>query len=404
MEKMLFKTFRAEVKAYDDRLGTVDMVIPMSTASRDRDGEIIEPTAFKRTLKDFMRRPVLLSSHNYMDLRKQIGEFKSLKVTDAGLEAHGIKYYVGEGNEEADWAYKLAARGVAAFSVGFIPQEEEIIDPEKPEGYGNRKFTDVELLEISQVCIPSNRDAIQGLRSKAAADPVVTALMDAAEKAEGLLPAVAKSPTKTTEAAAPVVTGIPETKSPATAAPAPQAATVSAGEWTDIVGKPYTNEHACRLRQPGDFEEDSFRRMTREHEGKKYACVMGRLKGEKTMTEQAYRYDKDVWEMAQARAHCKAADGTFEAATGEAESHKLKAVSQAELADELAYLLDVLGRNGLAAENRPAALALATELRRLSGGDTPVEDKTHDPAEPTAEEIAALVAETIRAEIGGTSG
>lgn len=85
--------------------------------------------------------------------------------------------------------------------------------------------------------------------------------------------------------------------------------------------KPYPNEHACRLRDPGDFQDDSFRRTTREHEGKRYDVIMGRLEGEDSMTEQAYRYPKDGWTADEARAHCKGYDGTFEAA---AEDEKQK--------------------------------------------------------------------------------
>jgi HK97 family phage prohead protease len=67
--------------------------------------------------------------------------------------------------------------------------------------------------------------------------------------------------------------------------------------------KPYPNEHACRLRDPGDFEEDSFRRTGRQTAGKKYNVVMGKLKGESTMTEQAYRYPKADWPEADAKRH-----------------------------------------------------------------------------------------------------
>jgi len=85
---------------------------------------------------------------------------------------------------------------------------------------------------------------------------------------------------------------------------------------TDIKGaKPYPNEHACRLRPPSDFQADSFRRITREHEGKKYSIIMGRLKDEDTMSEQAYRYPKEIWDVAIARSHCKDHDGSFEAAS-----------------------------------------------------------------------------------------
>lgn len=78
---------------------------------------------------------------------------------------------------------------------------------------------------------------------------------------------------------------------------------------------PFPNEHSCRLRQPGDFQANSFRRMSREHEGKRYDVIVGRLKGETTTTEQAYRYPKTIWTADSARSHCKDHDGSFEAAS-----------------------------------------------------------------------------------------
>jgi len=83
----------------------------------------------------------------------------------------------------------------------------------------------------------------------------------------------------------------------------------------EILGKPYPNEHACRLREPGDFQKDTFKRTSRKHEGKEYDIISGKLKGETTMTEQAYRYPKDTWDADEARAHCGDHDGiVFEAA------------------------------------------------------------------------------------------
>lgn len=86
---------------------------------------------------------------------------------------------------------------------------------------------------------------------------------------------------------------------------------------------PYPNEHACRLRDPKDFEDGSFRRTTRKHNGKDYSVIMGRIKGEDTMTEQAYRYAKDSWEPEDARAHCKEHKGMmFEPAKEEKKSRE----------------------------------------------------------------------------------
>ena len=166
-----FKTFRAECKATEEE-GVLDTFVPMSMDTRDRDEERILPTAFEKTLPIFMKRPVLLSSHNYGTLTNQIGEFKELKIKGKGLFAKP-KYYINEGNPEADWAYKLAQHNMAAFSVGFIPKKAEEGKSDKDP---RRTYTEVELLEISQVTVPSNRDAIQGLKAKAVG--VEAALLD----------------------------------------------------------------------------------------------------------------------------------------------------------------------------------------------------------------------------------
>jgi len=167
MDKFL-KVFKAEIKSTKKEDFTVTAVV--STKKVDRDGDIVLPDAFSKRLKTFKDHPILLSSHTYSDLRKQIGEVANLKITDTGLEAD-LKYYVGQGNPEADWAWVLAEKGIASFSIGFIGHAYDFIE-EKDEASGTkfvsgRKFTDVELLEISQVTVPSNRGALQMGRSMA---------------------------------------------------------------------------------------------------------------------------------------------------------------------------------------------------------------------------------------------
>jgi len=77
---------------------------------------------------------------------------------------------------------------------------------------------------------------------------------------------------------------------------------------------PYPNEHACRLADPKGFEPGSFSRSEREHNGKKYDVIQARPKGKTKVKDQAYRYKKDIWSASSAKSHCKAHDGTFEAA------------------------------------------------------------------------------------------
>jgi hypothetical protein len=75
--------------------------------------------------------------------------------------------------------------------------------------------------------------------------------------------------------------------------------------------KPYPNEHACRLNDPGKYER--FVRIKRKHNGKEYSAIIGFKKGGGS-EDQAYRYPKDTWSETEARAHCKDHDGSFEAA------------------------------------------------------------------------------------------
>jgi len=83
---------------------------------------------------------------------------------------------------------------------------------------------------------------------------------------------------------------------------------------------PYPNHHSCRVRNPGDFQKGSFVTIKREHDGKPYNVIMGRLKGEDTLTEQAYRYPKEHWTEAAARAHCKSHDGILFEPASESQS------------------------------------------------------------------------------------
>lgn len=52
---------------------------------------------------------------------------------------------------------------------------------------------------------------------------------------------------------------------------------------------PYPNEYAARIKNPGLFEKDSFRRKTIKPG---IDIIIGRLKGESSMSTQAYRFDK----------------------------------------------------------------------------------------------------------------
>jgi len=68
---------------------------------------------------------------------------------------------------------------------------------------------------------------------------------------------------------------------------------------------PYPNEHSCRIKSPGLFQEGGFRRMSKKSDGKVFTLIIGKLKGQTTTTTQALRYPKKSWTKEQARKHCK---------------------------------------------------------------------------------------------------
>lgn len=160
MEKIL-KWFKGEIKGVNEETKTLQAVI--STVSEDRDGDVVLPASFRHSLGEYMKHPVLLADHNYYDLRKQIGKAKAVQINPTDVVAE-FEYFVGKGNPEADWAWELAKQGLASFSIGFMGLEYEDIYKSGEDGrqyFAGRKFTKIELMEVSQVLIPSNRGALQ---------------------------------------------------------------------------------------------------------------------------------------------------------------------------------------------------------------------------------------------------
>jgi len=147
-----------EIKILDKAAGRISAVV--STENVDRDGDIIRQANWD--LDNFKAHPILLSSHNYRGLSNQIGEWTDIRVE--GKELIGdAQYYLKQGNAEADWGFVLASKGRAAFSVGFVP---DMSKAKTIETAGNMayEFQGQELLEVSQVTVPSNAQALQSLK------------------------------------------------------------------------------------------------------------------------------------------------------------------------------------------------------------------------------------------------
>ena len=153
-------------KSYEEKGETIFPVIA-SNEGVDRDNESILTSAWDT--KTYEAHPIILADH-YYQTDQQIGEAVKLEKGDNQFSIH-IQYYHGKGNQVADWCYFLAQKGMAAYSVGFMPKQwtsdtNDLVyqnwakDNEgKKEPY--RIYTNVELLELSHVAVPSLREALQ---------------------------------------------------------------------------------------------------------------------------------------------------------------------------------------------------------------------------------------------------
>ena len=169
------KFVRPEIKILDRTKGLISAVV--STEAVDRDGDIIRQENWD--LSHFKTHPILLSSHNYRGLTNQIGEWIRMEVNEDRLVGEA-QYYIAEGNKEADWGFVLASKGRAAFSVGFVP---DMSKAKQIDSNGNLsyEFHGQELLEVSQVTVPSNAEALQSLKGiglHPEVDSIVTEMLD----------------------------------------------------------------------------------------------------------------------------------------------------------------------------------------------------------------------------------
>jgi len=124
---------------------------------KDRDDELIESSAWK--LDSFRKNPVIMLCHDYS--APPVGKALWVKA-----DSNGLKFKAKFANtERGREVYQLFKEGImSAFSVGFKPNPEGKIDNPKEGKYKEmglkRVYTDVELLEISCVPIPSNSEAL----------------------------------------------------------------------------------------------------------------------------------------------------------------------------------------------------------------------------------------------------
>ena len=129
-----------------------------SFKSVDRQGEIILPQAFVGTLELFKKNPVVPWAHNYDTL--PVAKATKLMVDENGLRFTPI--FADHAFAEEVWGMYRDGF-LSAFSVGFIPKAWQKPTEDEVKSYGQniyRVIEDLELLEVSAVPIPANREAL----------------------------------------------------------------------------------------------------------------------------------------------------------------------------------------------------------------------------------------------------
>jgi HK97 family phage prohead protease len=148
---------------------TIEGII--STVLMDRDGEVVLPSAFERDLDSYFLNPILLLFHGHKTL--PVGKCLDIRITPENVWAKFEIAPTETGNEVLTLVKGGFLRG---FSAGFVPIEA--VDSPSPSKVPSvalktslgkpckRLYSRVELVEISLLSIPSNRNALIDLAEK----------------------------------------------------------------------------------------------------------------------------------------------------------------------------------------------------------------------------------------------
>ena len=278
----------------------------VSARTMDRDDEIVMPGGINT--KDFMKYGHVLWGHNYS--LPPIGSDEWIKADEFGLQAKTVYADTGE-RTMANILWHLVQQGhQKASSIGFVPLtstqpghndfdkvvaklESEWPEVAKIKDKIKRIFTKVVLLEHSDVSVPANVDAemLQVAKGYGADDAILKTL--GFEEIKFVPPEGFK-------------------------------------DWADFIAqteecnnqKPYPNEHAARLKDPGRY--DKFRRQNNKFSPGVHG-IFGITEGGKAEL-QSIRFAEEVFSVEQAKTWLRDNEYKtilFEPAIGKGASHSI---------------------------------------------------------------------------------
>lgn len=301
---------QSEIKSVEKREGEDDVYeVIVSSGKVDRLGDTIDPKGWY--LKNYIKNPVILWSH-------ASGGWGTVAIPPVG---RAIKTWNDEDNNDLRQKQVFASTPFAqelktlvdekclhAQSVGFMPLAEDekgnieiegkmyrrVFDEElkqyvekgfveiagKKYSKEGQHFTKQELLEVSWVDVPALPSAL--VQAKKRNLSLVIKALEEMEKVEGEEETSEEDEEDKKE--------------------------------IDGYEKPYPNEHSCRLENPNKYEKFARKNCEAKKDGKCIDFIYG-IDDESKSELQAMRFNKEVWEEADAKSYCEEKDGTFEPAS-----------------------------------------------------------------------------------------
>ena len=122
-----------------------------NTSDKDRVNDVILPSAFADTIKEFMENPIMLYQH---DWDKVIGNFVEIKIVDGQENSTNglwVKGKISNAKDVEDVKTKIREGSLKTFSIGYNE-----LDSDYDKATETNIVTKLELLEISIVTIPCN--------------------------------------------------------------------------------------------------------------------------------------------------------------------------------------------------------------------------------------------------------
>jgi HK97 family phage prohead protease len=267
METKLFASIN-DVKSVDDK----DRIIEFTATKeiRDYDNDIVKIDGLD--INKIKKNKSFLWSHQMA--MPPVG--KITKIWKSGDVVKGQAQMTSEKEYEFGYTiYKLIKGGyINNVSMSFIPDYKSIEYKEEKDGTSIRVINKSTMLEVSAVNIGANNaTSIQAKSFKEGINKAWEAdIIDGSEllELEKLL------------------------------------------EEKETEGKPYKDEHACRLNDPKNYDKFARKNCEMKHDGKCIDVIYG-IKGKKSEI-QALRFKTDVWTEAQVKTYCKDKEGLFEPA------------------------------------------------------------------------------------------